>query len=65
MSINRDAIFDDAQASPIFIDGERASLGGRKSDYPVVRRAGGKGGDVEFSWDAVSRILASHRQFRS
>jgi len=60
-----DSIFEQAQATPLTLDGLPARLRGRLAPFAIVCRADGKGGDVEYSWDAVARIIANGGAFRS
>jgi hypothetical protein len=53
----RDAIVDQASAMSITLDGEPALLCGRLCRFPVIARRDGKGGGVEYSWQAVANVL--------
>jgi len=53
----RFVLVDKANAMGITLDGEIAAMAGARNTYGVVRLLSGKGGDVEYSWPAVERIL--------
>jgi len=50
-------LIDKGNAMGITLDGLPAALAGARNDYGIVRLLNGKGGDVEFSWTAIARIL--------
>lgn len=51
--------------APVTLDGEPAIIAGMFLNYALVRRADGKGGNVEYSWPAVSRVMAKGGHFKS
>ena len=61
----RIAILDKAADIGVTIDGAPARIRGGLLDYPLVCRADGKGGDIEFSWFAVERVVNSTGAFKS
>lgn len=58
-------LIDHANAMGITLDGQPAAMAGARNDYGVVRLLSGKGGDVEYSWAAIERILAKGGNFIS
>ena len=58
-------LIDKANAMGITLDGEIASMAGARNTYGVVRLLSGKGGDVEYSWPAIERIIAKGGAFVS
>ncbi len=58
-------LIDKANAMGITLDGQAAAMAGARATYGVVRLLSGKGGDVEYSWPAVERILAKGGAFVS
>ena len=50
-------LIDSANAMGITLDGQPAAMAGARNDFGVVRLLSGKGGDVEYSWAAISRVL--------
>jgi len=50
---------------PMTLDGEPAVITGSSRPFAIVLRADGKGGDVEYSWPAVARIVAKGGHFIS
>jgi hypothetical protein len=65
---NRDyryILVDKANAMGITLDGEIAAMAGARDTFGVVRLLSGKGGDVEYSWPAIERILAKGGAFVS
>jgi hypothetical protein len=50
-------LIDKANHMGITLDGQPAAMAGARNTYGVVRLLSGKGGDVEYSWPAVERIL--------
>lgn len=53
----RFVLVDKANQMGITLDGQPAAMAGARATYGVVRLLSGKGGDVEYSWPAVERIL--------
>ena len=58
-------LIDKANAMGVTLDGQPAAMAGARNTYGVVRLLSGKGGDVEYSWPAVERILAKGGAFVS
>ena len=58
-------LFDKANQMGITLDGQAAAMAGARATYGVVRLLSGKGGDVEYSWPAIERILAKGGKFVS
>ena len=58
-------LVDKANQMGITLDGEIAAMAGARATYGVVRLLSGKGGDVEYSWPAIERILAAGGKFVS
>jgi hypothetical protein len=58
-------LIDKANAMGITLDGQIAAMAGARNTYGVVRLLSGKGGDVEYSWPAIERILAKGGAFVS
>ena len=58
-------LIDRANAMGITLDGQPAAMAGARNTFGVVRLLNGKGGDVEFSWPAIERILAKGGHFIS
>ena len=58
-------LIDKANAMGITLDGQPAAMAGARNTYGVVRLLSGKGGDVEYSWPAIERILANGGKFVS
>jgi hypothetical protein len=58
-------LIDKANAMGITLDGEIAAMAGARNTYGVVRLLSGKGGDVEYSWPAIERILDNGGKFVS
>lgn len=58
-------LIDRANAMGITLDGQPAAMAGARNDFGVVRLLSGKGGDVEYSWAAIERILANGGAFIS
>jgi hypothetical protein len=50
-------LIDKANAMGITLDGQTAAMAGARNTYGVVRLLSGKGGDVEYSWPTIARIL--------
>jgi hypothetical protein len=61
----RFVLVDKANAMGITLDGEIAAMAGARDTFGVVRLLSGKGGDVEYSWPAIERILAKGGKFVS
>ena len=61
---NADAV-QRAIAPTITLDGAPARISGLFRPFALVSRRDGKGGDVEFSWEAVARIVARGGSFSS
>jgi hypothetical protein len=58
-------LIDKANAMGITLDGQSAAMAGARNTYGVVRLLSGKGGDVEYSWPAIARILDNGGAFVS
>ncbi len=58
-------LIDKANAMGITLDGQIAAMAGARNTYGVVRLLSGKGGDVEYSWPAIERIIAKGGAFVS
>jgi hypothetical protein len=58
-------LIDKANAIGITLDGQPAAMAGARGAFGVVRLLSGKGGDVEYSWPAVERILNNGGNFAS
>lgn len=58
-------LIDKANHMGITLDGQPAAMAGARATYGVVRLLSGKGGDVEYSWPAVERVLAKGGAFVS
>lgn len=58
-------LIDKANHMGITLDGQPAAMAGARATYGVVRLLSGKGGDVEYSWPAVERILSKGGAFKS
>jgi hypothetical protein len=58
-------LIDKANQMGITLDGQTAAMAGARNTYGVVRLLSGKGGDVEYSWPAIERILAKGGAFVS
>jgi len=58
-------LIDKANAMGITLDGQIAAMAGARNTYGVVRLLSGKGGDVEYSWPAIARILDNGGKFVS
>jgi hypothetical protein len=58
-------LIDKANAMGITLDGEIAAMAGARNTFGVVRLLSGKGGDVEYSWSAIARILDNGGKFVS
>lgn len=58
-------LIDHANAMGITLDGHPAAMAGAREAFGVVRMLSGKGGDVEYSWAAIERILAKGGAFVS
>lgn len=58
-------LIDKANAMGITLDGQPAAMAGARNTFGVVRLLSGKGGDVEFSWSAIARILDKGGNFAS
>ena len=58
-------LIDKANAMGITLDGQTAAMAGARNTYGGVRLLSGKGGDVEYSWPAIERILAKGGAFVS
>ena len=58
-------LIDNGNAVGITLDGQPAVLAGARNTFGVVRLLSGKGGDVEFSWPAIERVLANGGAFQS
>jgi hypothetical protein len=54
-----------ANAIGATIDGQKAVIGGARNPYGYVRLMNGKGGDVEYSWAAIARVLDNGGAFNS
>jgi len=50
-------LIDKANTMGITLDGQPAAMAGARNTFGVVRLLSGKGGDVEYSWPAIERIL--------
>ena len=50
-------LIDKANAMGVTLDGQPAAMAGARNAFGVVRLLSGKGGDVEYSWAAIERIL--------
>lgn len=61
----RIALVDDSRTNGCTLDGYPAVVSGYGLPFAKVRRRDGKGGDVEFAWATVARILGTHRSFKS
>jgi hypothetical protein len=61
----REALVEDARANGCTLDGEPAYVSGSRLDFARVHRKDGRGGNVEFAWATVQRILSTHRNFQS
>lgn len=59
------ALIDRAHELKITLDGKPATLAGAKQPFAGVAALDGSTGWVQFSWDAVARILNSGGQFKS
>lgn len=51
--------------SPVTLDGSPAIVRGAFQPFAIVALANGKGGDVQFSWQAVARIMSNGGNFAS
>jgi hypothetical protein len=60
----RKAIADRFSGRACLLDGETAKIEGRLNNFATVARLDNKG-SVEFSWNAVERIMTSTMAFRS
>jgi hypothetical protein len=58
-------LIDKANQMGVTLDGQPAAMAGARATYGVVRLLSGKGGDVEYSWPAIERILAKGGAFVS
>lgn len=58
-------LIDNANAMGITLDGQPAAMAGARNTFGVVRLLSGKGGDVEYSWSAIERVLANGGAFVS
>ena len=58
-------LVDSANAMGITLDGQPAAMAGARNTFGVVRPLSGKGGDVEYSWAAIERILSNGGNFVS
>ena len=58
-------LIDKANQKGVTLDGQPAAMAGARATYGVVRLLSGKGGDVEYSWPAIARILAKGGAFKS
>jgi hypothetical protein len=58
-------LIDKANAMGVTLDGQPAAMAGARNTFGVVRLLNGKGGDVEFSWAAITRILDKGGNFVS
>lgn len=58
-------LIDRANAMGITLDGQPAAMAGARQAFGVVRLLSGKGGDVEYSWPAIERILGNGGSFVS
>jgi len=58
-------LIDKGNAMGVTLDGQPAAMAGARSDFGVVRLLSGKGGDVEYSWSAIARILDNGGAFVS
>jgi hypothetical protein len=58
-------LIDNANAMGITLDGQPAAMAGARNTFGVVRLLSGKGGDVEYSWPAIERVLANGGAFVS
>jgi len=61
----RFVLVDKANQMGITLDGQPAAMAGARTKYGVVRLLSGKGGDVEYSWPAIERVLAKGGAFVS
>jgi len=62
---HRFELVDNANAMGITLDGQPAAMAGARNTFGVVRLLSGKGGDVEYSWAAIERILSNGGNFVS
>jgi hypothetical protein len=58
-------LIDKGNAMGVTLDGQPAALAGARNTFGVVRLLSGKGGDVEFSWPAIARVLDKGGAFQS
>jgi hypothetical protein len=58
-------LIDKGNAMGITLDGQPAALAGARNTFGIVRLLSGKGGDVEYSWPAIERILSNGGAFIS
>lgn len=61
----RIALVEDSRSNGCTLDGHPAVVSGYALGFANVRRRDGKGGDVQFAWATVARILSTHRSFKS
>lgn len=61
----RIALVENSRSNGCTLDGHPAVVSGYGLPFANVRRRDGKGGDVEFAWATVKRILNTHRSFQS
>ena len=58
-------LIGNANAIGVTLDGQKAVIGGARNPYGSVRLMNGNGGDVEYSWAAIARILDKGGAFRT
>ena len=58
----KDKIFDKAKNSFVTLNAETGEVYGRRLDFPIVKNAFTS---VEYSWQAVDRILSVGGDFKS
>jgi len=61
---NIDQIFERAKTSPITLDNKPANVSGRLCKYATIWTQNNISG-VQFSWQAVERIVSNGGNFRS
>jgi hypothetical protein len=59
------ALVNRARTQGCTLDGQPAVVSGYGLPFAHVRRKDGKGGDVEFAWSTVDRILNRNGEFNS
>lgn len=58
-------LIDKGNAMGVTLDRQPAALAGARNTFGIVRLLSGKGGDVEYSWPAIERILSNGGSFIS